>query len=71
MQIQGIDKYAKETAKNKKKSTVQIKGAVVEINAIKNIIIKSQQLTSEYTAAKEEYNQFKSLGISTKSDLVL
>ncbi len=65
-QIQGIDKYVKQAAKKQKIYSNQIKGSLVEINTIKNIIIKSQQLSHEYIADREEYNQLKSLGVSGK-----
>ncbi len=66
-QIQGIDKYLKQRAKEEKRNPGQLKGSLLEINVIKNCIIKSQQLSHEYMAEKEEYNQFKSLGITDKS----
>ncbi|MCL2792166.1 MAG: hypothetical protein FWD87_03670 [Spirochaetaceae bacterium] len=60
-QVDGIDKYTKNAAKKQKISISQIKGSLVEINAIKNAIIKSKQQYHEYIADKEEYSQLKSL----------
>ena len=60
-QVDGIDKYTKNAAKKQKIPQSQIKGSLVEINTIKNTIIKSKQQYHEYIADKEEYNQLKSL----------
>jgi len=65
-QVDGIDKYTKNEAKKQKISSAQIKGSIVEINTIKNAIIKSKQLSHEYISDKEEYNQLKSLEKSTE-----
>ena len=61
-QAGGIDKFTKKTTEA---STVsgQMKGFVIELNAVKNIIIKSRQQAQEYKNLKEEYKQFKALGI--------
>ncbi len=67
LQGQGIDRYIKKRAKDEKISSAHLKGILLEINAIKNCIIKAQQLSQEYISDKEEYNQFKSLGIAEKS----
>ncbi|MCL2293725.1 MAG: hypothetical protein FWC36_02510 [Spirochaetes bacterium] len=61
-QVEGIDKYIKNAAKKQKIPSSQIKGSLVEINAIKNAVIKSRQQYHEYIASKEEYSQLKSLG---------
>lgn len=66
-QLQGIDKYTRKRAKDEKINTSLIKGTVIETNTIKNCIIKSQQMSHEYMAQKEEYMQFKSLGMTEKS----
>ena len=65
-QVDGIDKYTKNAAKNQKILLSQIKGSLVEINTIKNIIIKSKQQSHEYIAEKEEYSQLKSLEAASK-----
>ncbi|MDX9801112.1 MAG: hypothetical protein RBT69_07240 [Spirochaetia bacterium] len=67
LQGQGIDRYTKKRAKDEKISSALLKGILLEINAIKNCIIKAQQLSQQYLSDKEEYNQFKSLGIVEKS----
>jgi hypothetical protein len=68
-QVDGIDKYIKNAVKKQKISSSQIKGSLVEINTIKNVIIKSKQQYHEYMAEREEYNQLKSLEkTSEKSD---
>ncbi|MCL2705322.1 MAG: hypothetical protein FWE72_03835 [Spirochaetaceae bacterium] len=60
-QVEGIDKYTKNEAKKQKQASTQIKGSIVEVNAVKNAIIKSRQQAHEYIADKEEYSQLKSL----------
>ncbi|MCL2481746.1 MAG: hypothetical protein FWF38_08550, partial [Spirochaetaceae bacterium] len=60
-QVDGIDKYTKNEAKKQKRPPNQIKGSLVEINTIKNAIIKSKQQYHEYIADKEEFNLLKSL----------
>ena len=66
-QAGGIDKFIK---KSTEASTVsgQLKGFVIEINAVKNIIIKSRQQAQEYKNQKEEYKQFKALGIEDEKE---
>ena len=58
----GIDKYLKKITETTPVSR-QIKGFLIEINAIKNIIIKSRKQAQEYKNMKEEYKQFQELGI--------
>ncbi len=62
-QTGGIDKYIKKSAESG-----QLKGFVIENNALKNIIIKSKQQAQEYINLKEEYRQFKALGIEDEEN---
>lgn len=60
-QAGGIDKFIKKTASGS--ASGQLKGFVIENNAVKNIIIKSKQQAQEYKNLKEEYKQFTELGM--------
>ena len=61
-QAGGIDRFIKKNA-DSSEAARQLKGFILEINAIKNIVIKSLQQSQEYINLKEEYKQFKALGI--------
>jgi hypothetical protein len=58
-----LDDYFKLTAD--KEDRDKVKGIKPELATIKNAIIKANQKRHEYTAQKEEAEQFKRLGIST------
>lgn len=56
-----LDKFFKTEIPKEEKS--KIRGIKLEINAIKNTIVKSNQKKHEYTARKEEQEQMRKLGI--------
>jgi hypothetical protein len=57
-----LDDYFKVTAD--KEDRDKVKGIKPELATMKNAIIKANQKRHEYTAQKEEAEQFKRLGIS-------
>ncbi len=66
-QAGGIDKFIKKSTESSS-SAGQLKGFVIENNAVKNIIIKSKQQAQEYKNLKEEYRQFRELGIEEEKE---
>ena len=56
-----LDDYFKTTAKE---SRNRIKGIKPELSTVKNCIVKANQIQHEYSAAKEEAEQLKRLGVS-------
>ena len=64
-QAGGIDKFIKKSTESSN-SAEQLKGFVIEINALKNVMIKSKQQAQEYKNLKEEYRQFKALGVGVE-----
>lgn len=60
-QMSGVDKYVKKESKSLRKKDGIIRGILVELNAIKSLLIKAHQMKSEYIFAKDEYEQLKAL----------
>jgi hypothetical protein len=60
--LTALDDYFKTNITQNERS--RIKGIKPELAAVKNCIVKANQLRAEYTAAKEEEEQMKRLGIN-------
>ena len=56
--MEALDTYFKTEVPREK-----VKGIKIELSSIKNSIVKANQKKHEYVAKKEEYDQFKKLGI--------
>jgi len=59
--LTSLDDYFKSNVSQHDRS--RIKGIKPELASLKNCIVKANQLRAEYTAAKEEEEQMKRLGI--------
>jgi len=59
--LTALDEYFKANVGQSNRS--RIKGVKPELASVKNCIVKANQLRAEYTAAKEEEEQMKRLGI--------
>jgi len=62
--LMALDEYFKSTAKE---SRDKIKGIRPELATIKNCTIKANQLQHEYSAAKEEEEQLKRMGVTPEA----
>ncbi|MDR1899009.1 MAG: hypothetical protein LBQ55_03275 [Treponema sp.] len=60
--LSALDEYFKAGASHEERD--RIKGIKPELAAIKNVIVRANQLRHEYSAQKEEEEQMKRLGIS-------
>ena len=60
--LTALDEYFKNTVSKEDRS--KIKGIKPELAAIKNCIVKANQIRHEYLAAKEEEEQMKRLGVN-------
>jgi len=60
--LTSLDDYFKTNVNQNERS--RIKGIKPELASVKNCIVKANQLRAEYTAAKEEEEQMKRLGIN-------
>ena len=61
IRLTALDTYFKTTANSQNKN--RIKGMKIELTAIKNTLIKSNQYKAEYTSYIEEQRQMRQLGI--------
>jgi len=64
--MNALDDYFKANAV--KEDREKLKGIKPELSALKNIIVKANQLKYEYSAQKEEEDQMKRLGISPTTE---
>jgi len=64
--MNALDDYFKGNAV--KEDRERLKGIKPELSALKNIIVKANQLRYEYSAQKEEEDQMKRLGISPSAE---
>ena len=60
--LTALDDYFKTNVTQHERS--RIKGIKPELASIKNCVVKANQLRAEYTAAKEEEEQMKRMGIN-------
>ena len=60
--LTSLDDYFKSNISQSERA--RIKGIKPELASVKNCIVKANQLRAEYTAAKEEEEQMKRLGIN-------
>ncbi len=61
--MNGLDTYFKSEMSRDERS--QLRGIKLELNAIKNSVVKANQKKHEYVSKKEEMEQMKRLGIKT------
>ncbi len=61
-QIPALDTYFKTEASKEERQ--RIRGTKIEVNAIKNSVLKANKKRHEYTSKKEETEQLKRLGIN-------
>ncbi len=59
--LQALDEYFKSTVKNENK--LKVKGLKMELTAMKNVMVKTNQRKADYSAYMEEAEQLKRLGI--------
>jgi uncharacterized protein YeeX (DUF496 family) len=60
--LTALDDYFKTSVSQNERT--KIKGIKPELASVKNCIVRANQLRAEYTAAKEEEEQMKRLGIN-------
>lgn len=59
--LQALDEYFKSTVKSENK--LKVKGLKMELTAMKNVMVKTNQRKADYSAYMEEAEQLKRLGI--------
>ena len=62
MQLGALDEYFKNSVNAVNRS--KVKGIKMELTAIKNILVKTNQHRAEYVAFREEQEQMRKLGIA-------
>jgi len=67
--MNALDDFFKANAV--KEDREKLKGIKPELSALKNIIVKANQLRYEYSAQKEEEDQMKRLGIGHSAEPVV